>query len=63
MANPGKQDLRDRAVRPGVTPGKIDREFIGKEGTSVLPDTGSHDVKPLPGDKGGVAEGQVTKSN
>jgi hypothetical protein len=61
MADPQKHDLRDN--KPALTPGDTDAEFIGKEGTTVLPNTGEHEVKPLAGDKGGVAEGQVTKSN
>ncbi len=63
MANTAKRDLRDTAGKPGVTPADIDAEFIGKQGTTVLPNTTSHEVKPLAGDRGGVAEGQVTKSN
>ncbi len=64
MGNPQKHDLRDTITKPGVAPGgDIDAEFIGKQGTMVLPETRMNEVKPLPGDKGGVAEGQVTKSN
>jgi hypothetical protein len=63
MAETGKRDLRDTIGKPGVTPARIDAEFIGKQGTTILPNTATHEVKPLPGDKGGVAEGQVTKSN
>jgi hypothetical protein len=63
MANPQKHDMRDDITKPGATPADIDAEFIGKEGTTVLPNTGEHEVKPLAGDSGGVAEGQVTKSN
>ena len=63
MANPQKHDLRDDSGKPRATPSDIDAEFAGKQGTSVLPNTGEHEVKPLAGDTGGVAEGQVTKSN
>jgi hypothetical protein len=63
MADPQKHDLRDDTGKPRATPAAVDPEFIGKDGTSVLPDTGEHEVKPLAGDTGGVAEGQVTKSN
>lgn len=63
MAKQQKHDLRDDTGKPGITPTAKDAEFAGAEGTTVLPDTGEHEVKPLAGDKGGVAEGQVTKSN
>ncbi len=62
MANP-KHDLRDDIAKPRVTPGDIDAEFAGERGATVLPNTGEHEVKPLAGDTGGMAEGQVTKSN
>ncbi len=63
MADPQKHDLRDDTNKPRATHAAIDAEFIGKDGASVLPNTGENEVKPLAGDTGGVAEGQVTKSN
>ncbi len=63
MATTSKHDLRDNVGKPRATPGDVDAEFAGAPGTTVLPNTGEHEVKPLAGDTGGVAEGQVTKSN
>ncbi|HEY8254934.1 MAG TPA: hypothetical protein VIG39_09860 [Rhizomicrobium sp.] len=61
MANTQKHDLRDgmSRIEPSTNakmPGLSD---------SALPTepSGEHSVKPTAGSKGGVAEGQVTKSN
>jgi hypothetical protein len=56
-----KRDLR--AGKPGET-GNTDATLAGHE-ARIMPieNSGEHSVEPLAGSKGGVAEGQVTKSN
>ena len=61
MANTQKHDLRDgmSRIEPSTNakmPGLNDR---------IMPTepSGEHSVKPMAGSKGGVAEGQGTKSN
>jgi hypothetical protein len=57
------RDLRKQAGKPGV----VKAEFAGEENphNRDVSDNrrGAETVKPLPGDSGGVALGQVTKSN
>ncbi|HEX3756593.1 MAG TPA: hypothetical protein VHV26_16105 [Rhizomicrobium sp.] len=63
MANQEK-DLRKETGKP---PGVSKANFAGEENqknAGVRDDSsGEHTVKPLPGNSGGVAPGQVTKSN
>jgi alpha-beta hydrolase superfamily lysophospholipase len=63
MADRQQRDLRKQTGKPGVTKA----EFAGEENqhNRDVKDNkrGAHTVKPLAGDSGGVAPGQVTKSN
>jgi hypothetical protein len=61
MANTQKHDLRDGMSRVEPT---TNAKMPGL-GDSTLPTepSGEHSVKPTAGSKGGVAEGQGTKSN
>jgi hypothetical protein len=60
MANP-QDDLRNIG-KPGAPDSNPSPLKSSKNGIP-LPDSGEHSVKPIPGDNGGVADGQVTKSN
>lgn len=59
-----EKDLRKQAGEP---PGVSKTNFAGEENqnNAGIRDniSGEHTVKPLPGNSGGVAPGQVTKSN
>lgn len=61
MTKTPKPDLRDG--KPGEN-GNTDAKLAGHYDRVMPTDpTGEDEVTPLPGGKGGVAEGQVTKSN
>jgi hypothetical protein len=61
MANTQQPDLRKG--KPGVAP-STNAQMPGlSDSTMPTEPSGEHSVKPIAGSKGGVAEGQGTKSN
>jgi hypothetical protein len=55
-------DLRNNVGKAGA-PDSTPAPLIGGRPGIPLPETDEHSVKPIAGDNGGVADGQVTKSN
>jgi hypothetical protein len=63
MANQPQSDLRNTIGKPGA-PDATPAPLTGSDKNRLdVTDSGEHSVKPIAGDNGGVAEGQVTKSN
>ena len=61
MANTPKHDLRDGMSR--IEPSTNAKMPGLDDGNMPIEPSGEHTVKPTAGSKGGVAEGQGTKSN
>lgn len=61
MTDTQKNDLRNG--KPGEDANTNAKLAGHKSRVMPIDDSGEHEVTPLPGSTGGVAEGQVTKSN